>query len=135
MKQLNEVARIQQLAGITEIKVNNPNGIKITSDYGIDYIFSTDDKDIQKMLIYLWESFAEGNDNDYNAGEEMSETMEYELYNPEQALKLKEILPIKFIVDNGDVKVNIIASVGDEHMWDDEYVYINLSWIEPDWGY
>ena len=41
MKQLNEVARMQQLAGITEIKVNNPNHVDPQDWHRFNYLFST----------------------------------------------------------------------------------------------
>lgn len=49
MKQLNEVARMQQLAGISEIKINNPQNPFM----GKDYITINNQKDSNKLIQIL----------------------------------------------------------------------------------
>lgn len=77
MKQLNEVARMQQLAGINEIKVNNP---------------SPSPKDVLDNLKILTQSFGEGSSPE--EGQPSSEEYRLDYYDTSE----EEYIPIQSLL-------------------------------------
>jgi len=114
--QLNEIKRMQQLAGI--LKENNDN-------------IPEDIKDYLQGMLSRW---SDGNEGEYPAGKKMRfsyEEIEHgddDLYGEEEVAEFFKAR--NFLKDNGPITINNRI----DYTYSTDGTDIHMDWIEPDWN-
>ena len=113
-KQLNEIKRMQQLAGLLKENTFTPENIK-------------------QYLLGMVEEFSAGNDNEYPVGKKMEfkyesiEKEDIDNYGEEEVNTFKKAK--EFLVKNGPVTINNRI----DYTFSTKGKDIVMNWVEPNW--
>jgi hypothetical protein len=117
---INEAKRFQELAGISEVKIQSKEDI--LKQMGT-----------KKYLLNMIQDFNDGNDNEYPVGEEMEfeyngiEREDVDNYGEEEVNAFKEAR--EFLKKNGPITINDRI----DYTYSTDGNNIKMEWVEPDW--